>query len=162
VGNIADDGIDGMKISGHVDLCGPELIEGWLYCDAWEGEPIKLQVFVGPDLLGECDVDRFRNDLQEAGFGDGRCGFSFAVPERLASVDFAETKLRLLETPVFLLPDEFSNIAKQADASVTGSFSVIENPPDYLAHLQREAPGSGPKDPPGKARSTVRSFHHTS
>jgi hypothetical protein len=151
-----------MKISGHVDLCGPELIEGWLYCDAWEGEPIKLQVFVGSELLGECDVNRFRNDLQEAGFGDGRCGFSFAVPEGVASFDFAETKLRLLETPVFLLPDEFSNVAKHVSVSATRGFSVTENAPDYLAPLQREATGSGSKDQPGKARPTGRNLHQAS
>ena len=76
-----------MKISGHVDLCGPELIGGWLFCNAWEGEPISLQVFVGGELIGECAVDRFRNDLQEAGFGDGRCGFSFPVPETHAGAN---------------------------------------------------------------------------
>jgi hypothetical protein len=107
-----------MKISGHVDLCGPELIEGWLYCDAWENEPIKLQVFMGGDLLGECVADRFRKDLQEAGFGDGRCGFSFFVPEALASSDFAETKLRLVDTPVYLLPDEFTAILGQISATI--------------------------------------------
>jgi hypothetical protein len=151
-----------MKISGHVDLCGPELIEGWLYCDAWEGEPIKLQVFIGDALLGECEADRFRNDLQEAGFGDGRCGFSFMVPEGGVSFNFAETRLRLLETPVFLLPDEFSNVSNQPGASAPGGFSVTENPPNYLAPLQVEASGSGAKGQPGRARSTGRSFHHTS
>jgi hypothetical protein len=111
----------GMKISGHVDLCGPDLIEGWLYCDAWDGEPIKLQVFIGGRLIGECSVDRFRADLQEVGYGDGRCGFSFFVAEGLASEEFATTKLRLVNTPVFLLPDEFTSVARAAKASSAGS-----------------------------------------
>jgi hypothetical protein len=56
-----------MKISGHMDLCGPDLIEGWLYSDAWDGDPIKLQVFVDDNLIGECIADQFRADLQDAG-----------------------------------------------------------------------------------------------
>ena len=126
-----------MKISGHVDLCGPELIEGWLHCDAWEDEPIKLQVFVGGALLGECVVDRFRNDLQDAGYGDGRCGFSFFVPEGFAAANFAETRLRLVGTPVFLLPDEFSNVAQPAAASATGGLSGLEKPANYLGPQRR-------------------------
>ena len=45
---------------------------------------------------------------------------------------FADTKLRLLETPVYLLPDEFSNVAKQA------SPPVAEDAPNYLAPLRAE------------------------
>jgi hypothetical protein len=114
-----------MKISGHVDLCGPELIEGWLYADDWHGEPIKLQVYLGSSLIGECVVDRYRPDLQEAGFGDGRCGFSFSVPQEAAAVDFTSTRLRLVDTPVFLLPDEFSSIAGGTAAAGETESSVV-------------------------------------
>jgi hypothetical protein len=95
-----------MNISGHVDLCGPDLIEGWLYCDVWDDTSIKLQVYVGDALLGECIVDRFRADLQQAGFGDGRCGFSFPVPTELGPFDFTRTRLRFVGSPVYLLPDD--------------------------------------------------------
>jgi hypothetical protein len=107
-----------MKISGHVDLCGPDLIEGWLYSDIWDDTSIKLQVYVGADLLGECTVDRFRADLQEAGFGDGRCGFSFVVPPDISSLDFTATRLRFVDSPVYLLPDDhtvFAPVARAAD-----------------------------------------------
>ena len=114
-----------MKISGHVDLCGPDLIEGWLYCGFWDNEPIRLQVFVDDQLLGECGADRFRSDLQEAGFGDGRCGFSFLVPSATGEKRFRTTKLRLVDTPVFLLPDEFTTIrdstAPTANATATAA-----------------------------------------
>jgi hypothetical protein len=93
-----------MKITGHVDLCGPELIEGWLHCDVSDGQPIKLQVYVDALLVGECIADRFRADLQTAGFGDGHCGFSFHIPADLNVIDFASTKLRLVDSPVYLLP----------------------------------------------------------
>jgi hypothetical protein len=109
-----------MKISGHVDLCGPDLIEGWLYSDLWDDTSIKLQVYVGAELLGECTVDRFRADLQQAGFGDGRCGFSFAVPAGTLSLDFTATRLRFVDSPVYLLPDDHTVFAPVA--GVTGEF----------------------------------------
>jgi len=123
-----------MKISGHLDLCGPALIEGWLYSEAWQGEPIRLQVYVGDLLLGECTADRYRRDLQEAGFGTGNCGFSFAVSSELGLTDFSQTKLRLLESPVYLLPDDASNIARFGkDDENPGSAEPVEHP-EHTAH----------------------------
>ncbi len=95
-----------MILSGHLDLCSPELIEGWLYTNATPASRITLQVYVGDTLLGECVADRQRFDLQEAGYGDGRCGFSFQVPDAFRGLAFAETRLRLLDAPVFLLPSD--------------------------------------------------------
>jgi hypothetical protein len=106
-----------MKISGHIDLCGPKLIEGWLHCDVADDEPIQLQVYVGDRLIGECTANIFRLDLQEAGYGNGRCGFSFAVPENFAIKQFSETRLRLIDSPVYVLPDE---------ATVVASHLVVE------------------------------------
>ena len=102
-----------MNMLGHLDLCGYPLIEGWLYCDAAQDEPIRLQIYVGATLIGECVTNRFRKDLQEAGFGTGRCGFSFTVPREHGSADFAQTRLRFADAPVFLMPDESTVIAQR-------------------------------------------------
>jgi hypothetical protein len=96
-----------MKISGHLDLCGSDLIEGWLYCDSWE-DGLTLQIFVADRLIGECVANAFRQDLQEAGYGDGHCGFSFKIPPEVQIQDVEETRLRLVGTPVYLLPDNFT------------------------------------------------------
>jgi hypothetical protein len=100
-----------MKLAGHLDLCGPTLIEGWIYCDLPSRSPIVLQVFVGDLLLGECTADRTRHDLEDAGYGDGRCGFSFEIPEKFVNLSFKDTKLRLLDAPVFMLPSDSTLIA---------------------------------------------------
>ena len=108
-----------MKISGHLDLCGPALIEGWLYSDASYHEPIILQVYIGERLIGECAANRFREDLQSAGYGDGCCGFSFSVPEEITISAFSDTRLRLIETPVYLLPDEYTSFASASQEIVS-------------------------------------------
>jgi len=123
-----------MKISGHVDLCGPELIEGWLFSAEGDGEPIKLQVYVEDGLIGECVAYLYRPDLQEAGYGDGRCGFSFEIPDDLKDIDFSTTKLKLVETPVFLLPDEYTNVAVKGQGSAN----------EVSSRSRRDMPLAGP------------------
>jgi hypothetical protein len=95
-----------MKLSGHLDLCGYPLIEGWLHCDVAEERPIRLQVYIDEDLVGECVADIFRKDLQEAGYGTGHCGFSFSVPQEYSAGPFAGTRLRFVDAPVYLLSDQ--------------------------------------------------------
>jgi hypothetical protein len=107
-----------MEIIGHLDLCGPTLIEGWLFCPNEERADICLQIYVGDRLLGDCEVNRFREDLRDAGFGDGCCGFAFSLPDDLGSADFHATRLRVLGTVLHLLPDEFTNFADNPDIVV--------------------------------------------
>ena len=121
-----------MKISGHLDLCGFPLIEGWLYCGAWQDEPIRLQVYVGKRLIGECVSDRFRKDLQDAGYGNGYCGFSFTVPAELAITDYTETRLRLVDSAVYMLPDEFTAFSDAEEAAVPA-----EAPPPETSRAPR-------------------------
>ena len=129
-----------MKISGHLDLCGPALIEGWLHCDASPDEPIRLQVYVGATLLGECATDRFRQDLQDAGFGNGRCGFSFQIPEESGVTDFTSTRLRLVGSPVYLLPNEYTSIFRSLpDGDKAGAMPVKQPEPEQSTSDARPA-----------------------
>jgi hypothetical protein len=107
-----------MKISGQLDLCGPELVEGWIYCDAESDSPIVLQIFHGEELLGECAADRFRQDLLEAGYGDGHCGFSFRLPEDHDDLDFSGIKLRILDGSVYLLPSGATSMGKRSKVTM--------------------------------------------
>jgi hypothetical protein len=102
-----------MPISGHLDLCTASLIEGWLYCEHWNDNPMLLQVYAGDQLIGECVANNFREDLLQAGFGDGRCGFAFQIPEGLKITNLLQTRLRLVGTPVYLLPDEFTTFKER-------------------------------------------------
>jgi hypothetical protein len=102
-----------MNIRGHLDLCGYPLIEGWLHCGDAPDRPIRLQVYVGETLIGECVTDHFRKDLQEAGYGSGHCGFSFTVPEEFSALPFADTRLRFMDAPIYLLADQSTVVTGQ-------------------------------------------------
>lgn len=123
-----------MEIAGHLDLCGPTLIEGWLYLEAWQDKPIGLQVYVGNQLIGECATGRFRKDLQDAGYGDGKCGFSFAVPPEFGLTTFVDTKLRLLGSPLYLLPSDHSVIANSVAPDAAGMPADVVAPAATEAH----------------------------
>ncbi len=51
-------------------------------------------------------ANRFRQDLLDAGYGDGNSGFSFAVPMDRLVEGFDNTKLRIVDSIVYVLPDE--------------------------------------------------------
>jgi hypothetical protein len=107
---------DYVNISGHLDLCGPDLVEGWIHCPGTEEKP-HLQVFIEGMLLGECIADRFRIDLKEAGVGDGHVAFSFRIPAGLPIRDYRSIRLRLGEV-MYMLPDAFTTFPS-AESNVT-------------------------------------------
>lgn len=134
-----------MKMFGHLDLCSPTLIEGWLYSDDSHSEPIRLQVYVGDLLLGEVVADLFRQDLQDAGYGSGHCGFSFPVPPDLELSGLASTRLRLVNTPVYLLPTEATNFTTLVPDDA-GSYGASDR------HAEMAAPPAA-RPPPGEMPS---------
>ena len=103
-----------LDVIGHVDLCGPNLIEGWIY---WRSEPdtrFVVEVFADGRVLGRAEADRFRPDLQEAGYADGRYAFTFSLPPSVSVRDFSTTRIRIQNSSLFLMPDEATNVWRPA------------------------------------------------
>lgn len=66
---------------GHLDQLDGGKISGWAFLPSMPSHRVRLQVFVDDDLVTEGVADLYRSDLVERGFGDGLCGFVFALPE---------------------------------------------------------------------------------
>jgi hypothetical protein len=103
-----------LDIAGHLDLCGPRLVEGWIFSSRDPARKIRLQVFMDGNLLGECVADRLRADLRDAGMGDGHCAFSFTIPSQSVIMDFSTIRLRVANSVLYLLPDEFTSFPEAA------------------------------------------------
>jgi hypothetical protein len=101
-----------VDVVGHLDLCGPNLVEGWIYSAQQSTGKIRLQVFLDGILQGECVADQLRVDLREAGMGDGHCAFSFAIPTKSKTVDFRSVRLRIAGSVLYMLPDEYTTYAE--------------------------------------------------
>ncbi len=55
-------------------------VSGWCWFPERPEAHVELAVLVDDTPVGEVVADAFRPDLQQAGIGDGRHGFSFAIP----------------------------------------------------------------------------------
>jgi hypothetical protein len=66
--------MNGVMIRGAVDRLDSEGAIGWLYGSDYTAPPI-VRAFLHHDMIGESVANGYRPDLEQVGFGDGRCGF---------------------------------------------------------------------------------------
>jgi len=64
-------------------LVNCEKIHGWGWDKARPDEAITLEVFVDDVSLGPIIADRYREDLEKAGKGNGKHSFVLPYPEKL-------------------------------------------------------------------------------
>jgi hypothetical protein len=64
---------------GNIDFVTRTHIEGWVYCTRLTLVGARVHAFVDDECVGSGVVDLFRQDLVEAGVGDGLGGFNFAI-----------------------------------------------------------------------------------
>ncbi|MBB3936225.1 hypothetical protein [Aureimonas phyllosphaerae] len=66
-------------IRGHIDLATRSRVEGWIHCDRLALRGATVLAFHDDQCVGGGRVDLFRQDLADAGLGDGFVGFGFPV-----------------------------------------------------------------------------------
>jgi len=64
-------------VAGYIDHADQNGINGWAWCQAAPTTPLRLEVLEDDRVIGTVLADQFREDLQSAGIGDGRHGFTF-------------------------------------------------------------------------------------
>ena len=81
VQNLADiEGIVESNPVGHVDGVVDGELRGWA-CDRFNfSKPISIDILDNNAVLETIVCTEFRKDLHFSGYGDGYCGFSFALP----------------------------------------------------------------------------------
>ena len=103
-----------IDVAGHLDLCGPELVEGWMFWASHPNARFSLDVLIDGKQLGQCEANLFRADLKEAGYGDGCCAFTFSIPASLTVRDFSTTRVRVRGSSLHLIPDDATTICPAA------------------------------------------------
>jgi hypothetical protein len=78
-----------IVLKGSVDRLSADGAVGWLYDAAADGRPV-VRAFMHQELIGHAVADMYRPDLEQVGFGDGRCGFEirFTRPVEPAGLPF--------------------------------------------------------------------------
>jgi hypothetical protein len=69
--------------AGHFDMATDEVIAGWAWDQRKPDQAVNVEIYVDTRLLATVSADQFREDLQEAGVGDGKHGFAYPTPARL-------------------------------------------------------------------------------
>jgi glycosyltransferase involved in cell wall biosynthesis len=70
-------------LTGHLDLASRQCLRGWAQdCGATES-PVALQVIDNGTVIARVLANRYRPDLEQAGFGSGWHGFEIAIPDGL-------------------------------------------------------------------------------
>jgi hypothetical protein len=67
-------------LRGYVDRIDDDMIEGWAQNAAYPEAPVCLDIVVGDEIVGQALANRYREDLRQAGIGNGKHGFCFNLP----------------------------------------------------------------------------------
>src|SRR5271166_3794771 len=66
-------------LRGAIDLIRPDRIGGWIYSAFGEVSENKVLAYLDDTCVGSGEIDILRDDLKNAGLGNGMLGFSFAI-----------------------------------------------------------------------------------
>jgi GT2 family glycosyltransferase len=77
---------DASKLRGKFERIRGGLAEGWAFDGAQPDSRLTVELWLGPKLLCVVTADAERDDLKDAGIGDGRHSFAIRLP-RLAPQD---------------------------------------------------------------------------
>lgn len=71
-----------MPIEGNIDSIDSRGVRGWVW-EVDSPEPCLIQIFDGDHLFAELKAADFREDLKQAGKGEGHCAFRFWFPPEI-------------------------------------------------------------------------------
>jgi len=66
-------------IRGHIEAVSPTAVSGWLFAEGRALKDTPVLAFSGPDCVGAGQISLFRQDLFDAGMGDGYLGFEIPI-----------------------------------------------------------------------------------
>ena len=119
-----------MRIRGALERMDAEIIQGWLTIEPSDGRPQILEIVVDGQTIGQIEAKMFRQDVKDAGFGDGACGFWFRMPPDLEPDKAASAQVRLFETDIYLTKNDNFAHAAAAPQTPPGTGSIfILGPP---------------------------------
>jgi hypothetical protein len=99
----ARDEIRAGSLHGFVDRAGPDGIFGWAQDLDHPETPVCLDVYADGRLIGRTLANRYRRDLEAAGFGSGHHAFAFVPPsDPPCSIGRVEVRRSLDGAPLLL------------------------------------------------------------
>jgi hypothetical protein len=124
------------RYDGFLDVASCDTIAGWTWFTGTPNQPLRVDILANGSQVAQVMADVFRQDLQNAGKGDGRHGFSFPTPARLKNGQSLAITVRVTNTS-FTLNSRTIQCANPIDDA---QFFVRQH---YIDFLGREPDPSG-------------------
>ena len=121
-------------LKGRVDYVADRIMCGWAWLPTKPNDRLSLDIFYRGIFLGQTSTGRFRPDLAAIGYGDGRHGFLFHLPEDWPEQDVVIEDFCVATSGPL-------RIELETKSAVSGALStdVVSFFGPYLAHLGSSA-----------------------
>lgn len=111
------------NLNGSIDYIKNGIIVGWAFSKKATPNPLTITLFDGKEKVVEFVADQFRQDLLNAGYGNGCHGFSVALPPEV--FDGKDHSFRMFSVPDnSFIPGEGLSIALTKDLSFVRTVPV--------------------------------------
>ena len=128
----------GPDFEGFFDSVNCTEMQGWVWNRNSPNTLLRVDILINDTVFTQVMADQFRQDLLNAGKGDGRHAFKFALPARLKNSRLNSVKIRVTGTNFVLNPTNRTfNCSNPIDNT---EFFVKQQ---YLDFLSREADPGG-------------------
>ncbi len=114
-----------MRLFGSIDAKNSEQISGWVAIRPSDAERVTLEIVVDGDVIGRVEASQHRPDVEAAGFGDGKYGFSFRFPLDVTPEQAANAQVRAIGTELYLTKGQSDVAASPASNGFTGAKAVF-------------------------------------
>jgi hypothetical protein len=116
----------GEPHQGYLDYVDCTSIFGWAWNSTMPDSPVSVEVYAakgaGPIseriLIAVVPANQYRQDLFDAGIGNGQHGFSFNLPPNVRDTDLHTISVKIHKAPVWLVHSPRSIICGQQYAGV--------------------------------------------
>lgn len=103
-------------LKGSIDKLTADQVSGWAYSESGKITGRRILAFIGERCIGAGEVGLLRADLRDAGLGDGKLGFEFAIDAGMVK-ELEQVHLRLENSDFCLFQTAFhQNIARENQA----------------------------------------------
>ena len=92
----------GPQSNGWFDVANCTTIAGWAWDPAQPNSPVNVDILANSVVIATIPADQFRQDLLNAGKGNGVHGFSFTVPQSLKNGQIQSIRIRVTGSNVEL------------------------------------------------------------
>lgn len=115
------------KVDFHIDSKTPGRITGWAWMPKKPGERVRIEAVADGRVIATATADGYRDDLKQAGKGDGAHAFDMHLPEDVAKTPPARLSLRLAgaRVPFHVFPQAASASALDFNVDTVSDEGIV-------------------------------------